>query len=151
MDNRRTGRSTRLLEAAKAHAKAGYAVYIVVASEQDIARWTDQLEPNLGIKVETAHQLRLNWTTLQLPGQTWPNVKVFVDHYAIEQRFDRVLQELHRYDEDAPSIPAPKPYTLTGRRLSRSLEFQPLPPSTAEARRLMEAFFPKDAENLDAD
>lgn len=116
MDNKRqTGRTTRMLEHAKALAKAGRAVYIIAANEQQ-RRWLEDRigQGPMGIKVETWETLRnFDWQTMSLLG-AHPNCAVVVDHFAIESRFRRMLEELVRYDVpsgvgDGSAVPlAPK-------------------------------------------
>ena len=101
-----TGRTTRMLGHALFFARAGRAVYVVAADPghaevmreqvQVMSGITDK-EP-LGIKFETATSLgNFDWDTLTLIGGH-SNCEVLVDHFAIEQRFSRVFEMLHRFD-----------------------------------------------------
>ena len=99
---RATGRTTRMLEHAKKLAREGRAVYVIADNTRD-ARRLQMLcgEPTLGIKFETPPTIgNLDWEHMQLRG-AHPNCVVLVDHYAIEDRFARVLAMLHAYDEPA--------------------------------------------------
>lgn len=103
---RGTGRTTRMLEHAKKLALAGRAVYVIADSERDCRRLEIECfktgEPNLGIKFETPDSLgNFVWEEMRLRG-AHPNCVVLVDHHAIEDRFARVLEMLHAYDE--PSV-----------------------------------------------
>lgn len=97
---RGTGRTTRMLEHAKKLAREGRAVYVIADNTND-ARRLQMLcgEPNLGIKFETPRSPgNFDWEQMRLVG-AHPNCVVLVDHYAIEDRFARVLEMLHAYDE----------------------------------------------------
>lgn len=96
--NRQTGRTTRMLAEAVTLAKAGRAVYVVVANEREVERIESLLPDNLGIQVETEYSLgNLDWESLRLVG-AHPNCVVLVDHYAIESKFRQALAMLQRYD-----------------------------------------------------
>lgn len=96
---RRCGRTTRMIAAAKEAAKAGRAVYILAANETERCRLEQLIgEDSPGIKVETAASLRnVEWESMTLRG-AHPNCLLMSDHYAIESRFRKMLEELHRYD-----------------------------------------------------
>jgi len=97
---RQTGRTTRMLEEAKALSTQGRAVYVVAANQHHAKQLACSLgkEWNGQIKIETEGSLgNLDWETLTLRG-AHPNCVVLIDHYAIESRFARVLEMLHRYD-----------------------------------------------------
>lgn len=100
MDKKKqTGRTTRMLEHAKSLAKAGRAVYVIAATEHQ-RQWLEERlgSDSMGIKIETAWSLRnFDWGTMTLLG-AHPNCAVVVDHFAIESRFRRMLEELVRYD-----------------------------------------------------
>lgn len=99
-ENRRTGRTTRMMEEAKALARAGKAVY-VVAQHTRILK--DEETLRLGIKFESTSSLsNFDWLAMRLRGDH-PNCVVLVDHYAIETYFSRVLEMLHRYDKEKPN------------------------------------------------
>lgn len=102
-ENRRTGRTTRMMEEAKALAQAGKAVY-VVATTPILQKYIEDDETlRLGIKFESISSLsNLDWLALRLRG-AHPNCVVLVDHYAIETYFSRVLEMLHRYDKEKPN------------------------------------------------
>jgi hypothetical protein len=79
----------------------GKAVY-VIAHNRDQAEMLKQMAgrigKTLGIKFETPSSLsNFDWETLRLRG-AHPNCIVLVDHYAIEAKFAKVLEMLHRYD-----------------------------------------------------
>lgn len=104
--SRGTGRTERMLIDAIAAARDGHAVYIVAANAAQGAdlrlRLLNRHAEDLGIKVEAAGTIgNLDWSTLRLQG-AHPNTRVFVDHYTVEERIERLvgheaLAMLHRY------------------------------------------------------
>jgi hypothetical protein len=98
---RNTGRTTRMLQRAIALDKQGRAVYIVASNDRHAKALNEQLaglDTENTIKVETANSLaNFDWETMSLK-RAHPNCVVLVDHWAIQQRFEVMLQELHRYD-----------------------------------------------------
>ena len=97
---RGTGRTTRMLDEAKRMAADGKAVYVIAANELQ----ANELRSLAGesVKVETAKSAgNFDWEQLRLVG-AHPNCVTLIDHYAIESRFARVLEMLHRFDP--PSI-----------------------------------------------
>jgi hypothetical protein len=98
---RRTGRTTRMLAEAVKLAKKGRAVYIIVANASQGRRLEKQCGEafqRLGIKFETPGSVgNFDWETMTLRG-AHPNCVALVDHYAIEARFPRIVEMLHRYD-----------------------------------------------------
>lgn len=98
---RRTGRTTRMLEAALAAVKAGRAVYVLVATENDRARLvSDPRYRDSGLRIES-------WATLEpdivvdrevrLRG-AHRNCVLFVDHHAIEYKYKALLDVWTRFD-----------------------------------------------------
>ena len=98
-ENRRSGRTTRLVDEAKRLDEAGKAVYIVAASSQERNRIMMELgNTHPGIKVEHKYALRfLDWKTMRLE-HAHPNCVVLVDHHAIESEYAGMLEMLHRFD-----------------------------------------------------
>ena len=95
---RQTGRTARMLIAAKEFDIAGVPVYIIVANRSEAERIRRLLPKDTGIKVKTPESCgNFNWETMCLRG-THSDCRVLVDHLAIELRFRAILQELHRYD-----------------------------------------------------
>jgi hypothetical protein len=99
---RGSGRTQRMLETAIADAQAGRAVYVMAADKQHRAylerRLADMGTEGLGIKIETPNSTgNFDWDRMALVG-AHPNCLTFVDHWAIEKRFERILRELHRWD-----------------------------------------------------
>lgn len=97
---RGTGRTTRMLEHAKKLAREGRAVYVIADNTRDMRRLETLCgEPSLGIKFETPDSPgNFVWEEMRLRG-AHPNCVVLVDHHAIEDRFARVLEMLHAYDD----------------------------------------------------
>lgn len=101
------GRTTRMLTEARELALSGKAVYVLGANEQDRFHLLDSfskmfgpMEANkLGIKFESYLE-NFCWDTFILRG-AHPNCVVLVDHFAIESRFRKALEMLHRYDSDS--------------------------------------------------
>ena len=100
---RGTGRTTRMLAEAKTLARSGRAVYIIAANRQhaillERALGNERIE--LGIKVEPPSSPgNFDWESMRLRG-AHPNCVVLADHYAIETHFAKVLEMLHRFDND---------------------------------------------------
>lgn len=105
--NRRTGRSTRMLQAALEQARQGRAVYVVAATEAHVTQLMEQLHElcpgwrQLGIKVESYLDLgtQLHLCPTPMLRGAHPNCRVLVDHYAIEHYFGHIVDLFHRYDE----------------------------------------------------
>ncbi len=98
-DLRQCGRTTRMIAEAKAAARSGRAVYILAANEGERVRLERLIgDESLGIKVETAGTLgNVQWESMTLRG-AHPNSLLMADHYAIESRFRKMLEELERYN-----------------------------------------------------
>jgi hypothetical protein len=103
---RQTGRTYRLCKKALELASAGRAVYIIAYNNAHRVTIVDELwkqskgaAPN-GIKVEVQDRFdEFNWRTMTLP-RAHPNCVVLVDHHTIEEKFMRVLEALHQFDEE---------------------------------------------------
>jgi ABC-type branched-subunit amino acid transport system substrate-binding protein len=97
---RQTGRTTRMLAEAVKLAKKGKAVYIVVADMAQKRQMEKQFGKafwGLGIKFETPYSPgNFDWETMTFRG-AHPDCVTLVDHYAIEARFPRLVEMLHRY------------------------------------------------------
>lgn len=101
--HRQTGRTTRMMEEAKASARAGRAVYVIVSHLAYVRFFEDEETIQLGIKFETPTSMsNFDWPTMS-PKGAHPNCVVLVDHYAIESYFSRMLAVLHRYDKEKPN------------------------------------------------
>lgn len=89
-----------MIEEAKRLAENGKTVYVIAANEPQRRK----LQRIVGerVKVETASTAgNFDWEQLRLIG-SHPNCVTLIDHYAIESRFSRLLEMLHRFDP--PSI-----------------------------------------------
>jgi hypothetical protein len=97
---RGTGRTTRMLQEAKRLADEGRAVYVIAASKAQ----ADTLEAMSGydqrIKFEPCAPSNFDWEQMKLKG-AHPQCVTLVDHYAIEWRFERILEMLYRFEEGA--------------------------------------------------
>ena len=101
--NRRTGRTARMMEEAKALARVGRAVYVILGYPAHKRHLEDEESVQLGIKFETPTSMsNFDWPTMSLKG-AHRNCVVLVDHYAIESYFSRMLAVLHRYDKEKPN------------------------------------------------
>jgi len=104
--HRQTGRTTRMLTEAFKLAKEGKAVYVIAANHGHIFQMEEMADrlfgageaSALGVKFETSASLpSFDFRTMQLKG-AHPSCRVFVDHWAIESKYARMLNELHRFD-----------------------------------------------------
>lgn len=109
---RSTGRTTRMLKEAKRLADEGRAVYVVTRNQDqarrlifDFARANGVQPADVGVKIESARAVDLDWTTMRARG-AHPNCAFLVDHFAIEEHCAAALVELHRYDEPAMNAAA---------------------------------------------
>lgn len=95
---RGTGRTTRMLEHAKALEAEGRTVYIIAANRQHAHLLRRCLPEGSSILIETPDSPgNFDWHTLSLCGAN-PNCVVLVDHFAIESRFSKMLAMLTAYD-----------------------------------------------------
>lgn len=102
---RTSGRTTRMIAAAKEADAKGRAVYVVFAQEGQRRHWQEALRET-HIKVETPASLGIgiDWDNLRT-GRAHPNCMFFFDHYVLLQRIGRVshlLREMHRWDNSWP-------------------------------------------------
>jgi hypothetical protein len=100
---RRTGRTSRMLDAARLVAQKGREVYVIAASLSHADALRRMLGSDAkGIKVECADGIgaKLDWATMKLRGHLVHHV-VFVDHYTIESRFAPILGEWMRFDQES--------------------------------------------------
>jgi hypothetical protein len=123
---RRTGRTTRLLREAVRLASEGKAVFVVSVGNRLLnmfrympeAHQTFQSHPvdrNQYGHVWTKGSLVflssgssvIDWESLTIPGMRgMRNGVLLVDHYAIEEKFKKHLEMLHRYDKEPDISPA---------------------------------------------
>lgn len=102
---RTSGRTTRMIAAAKEADAKGRAVYVVFAYEGQRRHWQDALR-DTRIKVETPASLGidLDWDNLRTR-RPHPNCVFFFDHYVMLQRIgpvDHLFREMHRWDNTWP-------------------------------------------------
>lgn len=89
-----------MLEQAKEYARQGRAVYVMADNIADARRLEMQCGATreMRIRFETPEANRhFDWENIRMIG-AHSNCVVLVDHHAIEDRFARLLHELHRYD-----------------------------------------------------
>ena len=102
---RRSGRTTRMLQEAIDYAKKGRAVYVIAATHnhaQNLERtlhYYFNITEDLGIKFETFDSLRTFDEQAFILHGAHPNCVVLIDHYAIERKYYKILEMLHRYDK----------------------------------------------------
>lgn len=103
MQNRRTGRTIRMMEKAVKAASGDNGAIVIAANEQEARRLRAMVPSDLPVFVYSVADYRgMDWANMRLRDshQDWPT---FVDHFAIEQhlerRFPRLVRELHRYDK----------------------------------------------------
>ena len=114
MTNERTGRTTRMLQAAIAAAEEGKYVMVYAASRQHADELQRRAATMVGtepyatkirtpgngeITFESAQDGRLSWDTMR--PRVWRSIPVFTDHWAIESHLAKALEELHRFDVEA--------------------------------------------------
>ena len=93
---RASGRTTRMLAEAKRQADSGKEVWVITATAREAVRMRATLnDPR--IHFESSHQSMFDWDTLRLAGIGGEAV-VLVDHWAIENKYRRLLEMLHRFD-----------------------------------------------------
>lgn len=121
MDNRRTGRTTRMLLEALERAKAGEDVVVAASSHahsqqlQDITakltnvevnnyRYQPDLKLAFGggmITFLSTQDDTFDWKTLSYHNRRfYPKTTILVDHYAIENTLALAFREVHRWDKD---------------------------------------------------
>ena len=119
MDNRRTGRTTRMLEEAISVAKEGKYVIVVGANAEQAKSLQAQAATMAGeemtatkiyidggpgqITFESCQMNRqpFDWQSLRLQG-AFPTIPTFMDHFAFENTFAKAIHEAHRWDDPLP-------------------------------------------------
>ena len=107
---RRSGRTTRMLTEALEAAMSGQAVYIIAShrhTQEYMRELLAEMSPasDFGIKIEFPAPSNFDWESLTLLG-AHQNCRVLVDHLAIEVKYARILDMLHRHDApDSQSAP----------------------------------------------
>lgn len=92
---RATGRTTRLIEEAKRLQQQGKPVVVVVATGQQV----NEVRIKTGDTVRVVHSQspEWDWNEMRLYGHPL-EIEYLIDHYAIEKKYSKVLQALHRFD-----------------------------------------------------
>ncbi len=93
---RGSGRTTRMLDEARRLADEGKAVYVIAANEAQRRQLQSVAGENVKVETHTTAG-NFDWEQMRLIG-SYPNCVTLVDHYAIESRFAKVLEMLHRFD-----------------------------------------------------
>lgn len=117
LELRRTGRTQRMLMAALESVRDGGYAFVMCNDKQQsdnvlrrLATMTPgriastKFYPASGgqLSVETPESVRFDWDHLHVTG-AHSSCRVFVDHYAIEQRFGRLFRIMHEWD--LPAVP----------------------------------------------
>jgi len=100
-EQRQTGRTTRMLNAAAESAREGRRVF-VIAADYDHASYLRNravdLDSGLGSIVVIPQNESFDWDSFRPLGMR-DGDGVFVDHLAVEQRYRHALRALHRFDQ----------------------------------------------------
>ena len=100
ISSRQTGRTTRMLEDAIKHSNEGKTVCVITANHRERERISELLKDHPEIKVDTPYSRMLfNWNTLTYEGMNSDD-KFLIDHFAIEDKFSKILDMLHKYDKE---------------------------------------------------
>ena len=100
MDRKRcTGRTTRMLGAAMEALAAGRAIYVIMDEDSTRRYKKDQRYAGLRFETWASMSTSIDAEHLRMRTGAHPNCVLFVDHYAIEQRFGALLREWVRFDE----------------------------------------------------
>lgn len=107
--NRATGRTTRLIKAASEVARNGFSVLIVVNDEKhqrQLMQCADELDIDPS-RFSWAHLknrgIQVDWKNMEVHGYWVAGQKfdkIFFDAFAIEDNWQALLYELHRFDEE---------------------------------------------------
>ena len=102
MSQRKTGRTTRMIDAAISVARKNRHVVIVAATDDDRGRITACVaKKGLFEKVKVIDPTLLSdceWLRICENPEFRGATTFFIDHYAIEQHFSSILMRLHEFD-----------------------------------------------------
>lgn len=105
-EKRQTGRTNRMIAAARKAATEGRIVYILADNMQDANRIKLMVHDIPQIQVGTPNTLdmfgRLDWNNMRVIG--YPNKILMVDHHTIEDRYGKLLEMWQRWDNPATGI-----------------------------------------------
>ena len=92
---RATGRTTRLIEEAKRLQEQGKPVVVVVATAHQV----NEIKIKTGDTIPVLHtqSAEWDWNEMRQYGRSL-ETEYLIDHYAIEKKYAKVLQALHRFD-----------------------------------------------------
>ncbi len=103
---RRSGRTTRMIEAALVCARSTIPVYLVFANRHiaDVYRREilRQAPPGATVEVVDFSDPRLELGPVPRLRSAEPHHELFIDHHALEVVYHDVLQRFHRYDWSPP-------------------------------------------------
>jgi hypothetical protein len=92
---RATGRTTRLIEEAKRLQQQGKPVVVVVATAHQV----NEVRIKTGDTIPVVHSQSSEWDWNEMRQYGRPlETEYLIDHYAIEKKYSKVLQALHRFD-----------------------------------------------------
>jgi hypothetical protein len=97
---RQSGRTTRMMEAAKAVARTGKAVVVVFKDERDAGYWRVKYANVAGMSVipMKVKMPELDWSQLKIVSGPYANHQTFLDHDTIFAYNKDVLKAWHQYD-----------------------------------------------------
>jgi thymidine kinase len=90
-----TGRTTRLIEEAKRLQQQGKRVVVVVATSHQV----NEIRIKTGDTIPVVHSQSSEWDWNEMRQHGLPlETEYLIDHYAIEKKYAKILQALHRFD-----------------------------------------------------
>lgn len=96
---RQTGRTTRMLEAAKLHAEKHQEDVYVIVSDSDYISYSKNTNYTSKGLVFMRFSQSLDVLDLTTFKQRHPKIKVFVDHEVIEHQLAHALKLMHQFDK----------------------------------------------------
>lgn len=103
---RQTGRTTRMMQEAKATAESGKAVTVMMKDKQSADSWISRgwAVPGMEIAWMNMRENYINWNTMKLTDHRANNV-LFIDHDVLYSQFKDVFRTFSKYDLPVNDIP----------------------------------------------
>jgi len=103
---RQSGRTTRMMEAAKAAAQSGQAVTVLMKDKRSADDWIARgwSVPGMEITWMNMRENYVNWNTMKLTDHRANNV-LFIDHDVYYGQFKDVFREFSKYDLPVKDVP----------------------------------------------
>lgn len=117
---RRTGRTTRMLDAAEKAARSGERVYVVFSSRHEAESAKQVYRGVRGLYFASVRDQRFDWRHMCFETHVAAKVRTFVDHHAIEEEFRGVLHKAHEFDDPA-ALKTAKPKAAPSRTHARKI------------------------------